>query len=281
MAIYMLLKQFKGKGHTEYLNDDGGTDAQATLGAEGGEGGGSEALGGEGGGGDGGDAGGGEGSGEEAGGEGEGNKDKGQGEADNGEHWSDAIEALKGKDFAKKFDSPEDMVEAMEKLAAKAEADGEIVTDSADIKINVPEGVTDDNPLLGALKDYMVESGMGVKAGQNLADAYVKAEVEIGNQMHKDCQETLDSVWGNDKDNHLQTCNETIAFIDGHIPGFGKFVTSNPNVGSDPVFCQFMYWHSKAIGEDSAPAGPGGGNPNKEMSTTDFLKSEVFGGSGD
>lgn len=275
MGIHLLMNQLRGKAYTEYLNDEGGEEAQGALNAEGGEGGSGEDLNPEGGGGGGSaDNSGGE---EEGGDNGQGGEGEGgQEPPKEGEHWSDAIEALKGKDFAKKFDSPEAMVEAMEKLAAKAENDGDVLTDEAEIKITVPEGVTDDNPLLGALKGFMVSEGIGSKAGQRLADAYVKAEIEMANQMHEDCQETLDSVWGKDKAKKINAANESIAFVDGHVPGFGKFVTSNPNVGSDAVFCQFMEWFSRAISEDTAPLGPGGGNPSKEMSTEEFLKTEVF-----
>lgn len=267
--------RFTGKGHTEFQDGGGetpGGEFNAELGAEG-EGTGKTPDGG----------GGGSSSGEEAGENGE-DGDKGGQEADkssnsqSGEHWSDAIEALKGKEFTKKFDTPEAMVEHFEQMSEKIEAMGEPVTDPSQLSVNLPEGVNPDTPLFGAFKQFVVEQGVGKNLADMIMNGYVAAEIAEVNKMHNDCVKTLKDTWGNDYDTKIATCNETIGYLNGQIPGLGEWATSNPNVGSSPVFAMLTEWIARSISEDTAPAGPGGGNPSKAMSTEDFLGKEVFGG---
>lgn len=215
---------------------------------------------------------------DDKGGEGEGEGQQGQeGQQDQG-HWSDSIPALNGNDMAKKYATPEEMVEAHGKLLELQEKVGDIPTKLEEVQVTAPEGVDPTDPVLGWFKDKMVERGLGNKLGQEIIQDYMQLQFDIGDRMHEECQTALDSEWGIDKDKKLAVCNDAIAQIDKRIPGFGQWVTTYPNVGSSPMFIKFIEMYSREVGEDSMVSGPAGDTGTRAMSTEQFLLTEVFGG---
>lgn len=194
-------------------------------------------------------------------------------------HWSDGIEFLKGDESVKAYEKPEDMIAAHKAMKERLDAMGEPVTDAEKLKLEIPEGVDPSNPMFDWFKKKVTERGLGDKYAQNVLNDFVAYQAELSNQMHVHCMDVLKAQWGNDLNKELAVCNDTIGTFDKAVPGFGAWVTSNPSVGSDPVFVNFIHYLSKAIGEDSLPPGKGGASPSREMSTEDFLKTVVAPGS--
>jgi hypothetical protein len=194
------------------------------------------------------------------------------------EHWSKQLPWLKDSPLAQMYTSPEEMLKAHEQMSKTLEGMGSVPAKVEDVKLTLPKGVDPADPGLSYLKQRMVERGIPNSIGQGVMEDYLALNSQIAQGMHDDCVSALSAEWGAQHEARLIQCNKTVAMLDKRLPGFGQYVTTTPAVGSSLHFVRLMDLVGRTMAEDSIPAGPGGTAPRHEMTTKEFISTEVFGG---
>ena len=157
-----------------------------------------------------------------------------------------------------------DPAAAPDPKAAKPEAAAPVAPEKYDFsKVELPKGVTLDQPLIDAVAPVLKELGISQENASKLvkaqadyvAAAEVKREADFKAWMAttvKGYQDTLKKEWGASHDANLTIAQRGMARLSG--PEM-KQILDDTGLGSHPLFVKMFYEVGKMVSEDKPPNG--------------------------
>jgi len=153
-----------------------------------------------------------------------------------------------------------------------AEPPKPVVPEKYDFKaLKLPEGITLDTPLLGAVEPVFKELGLTQEAASKLVEAHAKAvaasevareadfKTWMANQV-KQHQATMRNEWGLQYDANLAVAQRGIARI---MSPAAKALLDETGLGNHPEFVKAFFQVGKMVSEDTPPAGGRPANSGK------------------
>lgn len=200
-------------------------------------------------------------------------------------HWADQFGKVDGVDALKQYASPQDFLNAHKALQERVNGLGEPVTDPAQYKLQMPQGLEADPGMMSWFTTEAAKRGWSQKQAQDVADAYVARQLAESKTMAETFESTMRQEWGDEHyEQNLRAVNEQIDMVDrlfvdrfkAQSGEFTKWVQSSPLIGSHPQFGRLMFMMRTAI-DRRALAGDAvsRGFHTGEMSAEEFLSHRL------